>query len=378
VYGTTKIWRELIDGGKNAKEAQMKQLSYIFSRGGYTDKYFTDEYRKNNRDMYGVRSEDDKEATRETEKKLDFSRATRKRKVEISFFAEAEKNVNAFISCDGISVSVTSDFVCPAATGRPLTDDDAKGALSKLGNTYFEVCNEDIDVKIKGDIFLGKSMINSVRRSLVEELEKALYNPEKVARNTDCKTFERRQRTGKTVCIHSCISLDVAKNVKHPEYISIPLLDIEKADKSFINTALHFGVTLPRVIYSSEMSECMRLLSLAKEKGAEFALVSNIGQVEAVKKSGLSVFGDIGMNGFNSHTIGVLEDMGFSLVTVSPELNEAQIRDLEKKNGTKLCAFVKGRLPVMVLESCIVRAGGKCKMQNGYPCGGHPFSCRLA
>ena len=56
VYGTTKMWRSLIDGGKNATKEQMRELESIFSRGGYTDKYFTGGYFKDNRDMYGVRS----------------------------------------------------------------------------------------------------------------------------------------------------------------------------------------------------------------------------------------------------------------------------------------------------------------------------------
>ena len=45
------------------------------------------------------------------------------------------------------------------------------------------------------------------------------------------------------------------------------------------------------------------------------------------------------------------------------------IRDLEKKDETKLCAFARGRLPVMVLESCIVKANGKCRGDCSKACG---------
>ena len=369
VYGTTKIWRELIDGEKNATKEQMSALSDIFSRGGFTDKYFTGEYTKNNNDMYGIRSESDKRATRENGKCTDFSQITRKKSIRISCVIEAEKNVQAKASCDGTVVSVTSDFVCQAATGRPLTEEDVRGALSKLGNTHFEVRGNDLDIEIKGDVFLSKSMLNSVRRSLAEELENVLYNPKNVERKKTETIRKRRNAAEKTEKIHSCMSLETARSLDFAEYVSIPLSEIENIDESIVKKHSHFGVTLPRVIYSSEMAECRRLLAQAVEKGAEFALVSNIGQVDAVKDSGLLLFGNIGMNVFNSSTVGVLEEMGFSLITASPELNEAQVRDLEKKESTKLCAFAKGYLPVMVLESCIVRAGGTCKMQNGYPCG---------
>lgn len=360
VYGTTKIWRELVDGGKNATKAQMNELSDIFSRGGYTDKYFTGECKKDNRDMYGIRSGDDKQNTRETERKLDFSKTSRKRGIGISCEIEAEKPVKACALCGNVSVSVTSGFTVPSATGRPLTEDDVKESLSKLGTTFFEA--ESIDVTVKGNVFLSKSMLNSVRRNLAEELEKALYNPEMIVRNDSQNTFERHKKAESFEKLYVCTSLESAKKIKDGK-VCIPLSEIEKYDGKGI-----FGVTLPRVIYSHEMQECKRLLCAAKQKGAEFALVSNIGQVDAVKESGLSLFGNIGMNVFNSSTINVLEDMGFSLITVSPELNEAQVRDLEKKQKTKLCAFTRGRLPVMVLESCIVRAGGKCNNECGKAC----------
>lgn len=364
VYGTTKIWRSLVDGGMNATKEQMKELESIFSRGGYTDKYFTGDYMRDNRDMYGVRSENDKENTRKIEKDLDFSKTVRKRKIELFCRLMPEEKAYAAAVCDGRKVEITSDFIVPSATGRPLTDDDVKTSLAKLGATHFEADCDSVKVEISGEVFLSKSMLNSIRRDLCDSLEKAFTGQNQVERNTFEKTFSTRKRAEDMQRIVSCISVDAAEKEK-ADCVSIPLCDVEKA---FDLQGKTFGVTLPRVIYSCEMDECKRLLNAAKQKGAEFALVSNIGHVDAVKTSGLPLYGNIGMNVFNSGTIEVLEDMGFSLITVSPELNEAQIRDLSKKDETKLCAFVKGRLPLMVLESCIVRAGGKCKMQNDEPC----------
>ena len=364
VYATTKIWRELIDSGKNACREQMKALEDIFSRGGFTDRYFTGEYRKNNTDMYGIRSDDDKKNTRQVEKELDFSKTDRKRRIEVSVFLAEEKNAIATASCGDVNACVTSEFVCPKATGRPLCEEDVKASLMKLGTTYFEAYDEDITVSIDGDVFLSKSMLNSIRRDVCEKLEEALVVQNDISRNLGEKSFSRRNKVENMQKIVCCISAYSAQKAKG-DYVSIPLSEIEK---DFDLGMQKFGVTLPRVIYSSEMDECARLLKIAKDKGARFALVSNIGQVEAVKKSGLSLYGNIGMNVFNSSSIKVLEQMGFELVTVSAELNEAQIRDLEKKDETKLCAFVKGYLPVMVLESCIVKAGGKCMNECDKPC----------
>lgn len=367
VYATTKIWRDLIDGKRNADKSQMKALEDIFSRGGFTDKYFTGAYCKDNADMYGIRSDGDKQNTRDAEKKLDFSKVTRKRNVKISCVVEQGKNITANMSCGDFSVEYVSDFVCPEATGRPVDEAEIRASLVKLGNTYFATDEKDVNVTLCGNVFLSKSMLNSIRRGLCEMLEEKLCGSNEIRRTFETHLRKRRDRVEKTEKLVSCRSLSAAARVRNAKILSIPLFDIEKLGKDGLDCEI-FGVTLPRVVYSSEMENLKALLEKAKQKGAAFALVSNIGQVEAVKNSGLSLYGDIGMNVFNSSTIGVLERMGFSLITVSPELNEAQIRDLEKQSSTKLCAFVRGRLELMVLESCIVKAGGKCRNECEKPC----------
>lgn len=345
----------------------MKALEDIFSRGGFTNKYFTGEYRKDNTDMYGIRSDGDKQNTRDAEKKLDFSKVTRKRNVKIRCVVEQGENITANMSCDDASVEFVSDFVCPEATGRPVDEAEIKASLVKLGNTYFTAEEKDVSVTLCGNVFLSKSMLNSVRRCLCEKLEEKLCGSNEIPCNSEMTPGTRRERVEKTEKLISCRSLSAARRVKNAEILSIPLYDIEKLCKDELDCEI-FGVTLPRVVYSSEMENLKAFLETAKQKGARFALVSNIGQVQAVRDSGLSLHSDIGMNVFNSSTISVLEDMGFSLITVSPELNEAQIRDLKKKNDTRLCAFVKGRLPLMVLESCIIKAGGGCKNECEKPC----------
>lgn len=80
VYAVTRIYRKLIDEGRNASKSEMGILEDVFSRGGFTDAYFTGRIGKG---MLGVRSESDKNATR----KLSFAEDKLKRtlpKIEIS------------------------------------------------------------------------------------------------------------------------------------------------------------------------------------------------------------------------------------------------------------------------------------------------------
>ncbi len=72
VYGVTKIYRRIIDEDRNATENEIKELAAIFSRGGFTDGYYTECVGS---DMNGVRAEADISASRAI--KTDFKKIER-------------------------------------------------------------------------------------------------------------------------------------------------------------------------------------------------------------------------------------------------------------------------------------------------------------
>lgn len=74
VYGVTRIYRRLIDERRNASEDEMKELAALFSRGGFTDGYYTENIGPH---MNGIRSEADISASRTV--KTELKRAERRK-----------------------------------------------------------------------------------------------------------------------------------------------------------------------------------------------------------------------------------------------------------------------------------------------------------
>ena len=375
VYNTTKIWREIIDGGKNASDGQMKSLENIFSRGGFTDKYFTGAYVKDNSNMYGVRSESDKENTRVAEKQNNEV-SERKRPITLKCVLEEWNQAKITLSCGDVSVEYASDFLCESAKDKPMSADDIKTSLTKMGTTHF-YC-EKAEVEVHGNIFVPKSYLNALRRNAVELLEQKLVEVPELQRIKEAYDIARNSEKAKKdmTLFASCENLRIASNVKDMKYVSVPVEEFikfdgykEKCVENIKNGGAIFGIRLPRVIFDSEVPELERLVKLAVQKGAQFAEISNIGHIDACKKENLKLVASVGMNVFNSFTVDVLSKMGFSLICASAELNEAQIRDLSRVDGVEMCAFVKGRLPLMVLESCVVKANTGCKNCDGVSCG---------
>jgi len=66
VYGVTKIYRKLLDENRDANKSEIDGLARLFSRGGFTDAYYTGEG-SDLTDMLGIRSESDKAQTRKSE-----------------------------------------------------------------------------------------------------------------------------------------------------------------------------------------------------------------------------------------------------------------------------------------------------------------------
>ncbi len=62
VGAVTSVYRKLLDEGRNANGEELKYLAKIFSRSGFTDGYFVS---KIGRDMFGIRSESDKQKSNE-------------------------------------------------------------------------------------------------------------------------------------------------------------------------------------------------------------------------------------------------------------------------------------------------------------------------
>lgn len=379
VYGTTKIWREIIDGGKNASAEQIKALENVFSRNGFTDKYFTGEYMRDNKSMYGVRSDKDKENTRKAEKNINTENAveTRKRniKLECKLFVGERAEIKAYAGDTG--VEYISDFVIQKAIARKLDREEAEASISKLGNTLFK--SEKTTVFTDGETFLTKAQLNLLRREVICRLEEKLLCTSPVVRKTsEEKTFviSKNENRKPTASFFSCETAKIALCHAGEKYVSIPLEEFigeagetEHIVRKLIESGTSVGVRLPRVIFDDECENAGRLIKKAAESGVTFAEISNIGHIDACKREKLLLFAAPGMNVFNSYTIFQMEKLGFSKVCASPELNEAQIRDLYRPKDCEVYAFVKGRLPLMVLESCIFKAAGKCKNGDGASCG---------
>lgn len=123
-----------------------------------------------------------------------------------------------------------------------------------------------------------------------------------------------------------------------------------------------WAVTLPRIVKDREKDALRHLLQTAKEKGCTAAAVQNLGQLALARELGFTVRGDYALNVFNSRSVSELRDWGLASATTSFELRYEQLRQIRKAIPCE--AIVYGRLPLMIVENCIIANEHGCRTKD--------------
>ena len=339
VRGVTKIWRRLLDEGRDATADDFEELSALFSRGGFSDGYYT---QRVDRKMLGVRSEEDKKASREIDK---FTKIQRKVPLDLRVNILADIPSSLTLSCNGKEVTVHGEMP-QTAINAPINEDTVKKCMSKLGDTCFSLRSLDID--LDSGLMMPISHLNALRREGVAALEAAMTElpvpkVEPITQKTPKKSAHKRN-VGRFYSHEQITS-------RAKEYFDVILLPLDKYAE---NPDKADGFFMPPVIFDSETEQTAKLLKKAEKSGVKYAVITNIGQTEMLKKAipDINMIADFRFNVANDETIAFLEDLGIESTVLSTELTLPQLRDL---HGAK-AAVVYGRIPLMTLEKCVIKA----------------------
>ncbi len=344
VRDVTAVWRRLLDEGRGADDREMACLAAIFSRGGFTDGYYT---ARIDRKMLGIRSEGDKQSSRD---QLPFAGLSKK--IPLSLFATLQADMPIALTLrgeDGRSVTVTGEVPQPARTA-PLTREGVEKNLTKLGNTpYFA---QSVSVTLDEGLMVPVSQLNTLRRAAIEAFE----NTAEARSAADFRPLERK--TGRASQKAQILS---ARTAVFYEADSIPQEAFGYFDRIFTPLEAYDprtnGVILPPVIPDDRLEEIKRLLARSKKRGAIHALFGNAGHLSLIKEAGLVPHGNMGLNVTNGESAALWQSLGVETLLISPELTLPQMRDIHGPCG----GVVYGRIPLMVTEKCVGKELGSCE-----------------
>ncbi len=342
VYGVTSIYRRLLDEGRIATDEEVRELESLFSRGGFTDVYYTGRI---SHAMLGVRSDKDKE---KTAKIAEFKGITRKIPIEMSAKLKLGAPSELTVSASGVRASVTG-AVCDAARTAPLSDETVERSLSKLGQTVYSPAK--IEVELDAGVMIPISALNELRRAAIAALEAKKSDeritPEPLPEKLDfAKIPKKNDEKAQNIAVFRSKSQIPQGAHEFFDAIFLPLYAYSsEAD----------GVILPPVIFPHEHENAEKSLDAAIAAGAKRVMIENAAQYEMVKDKGLEIFGGTRLNVTNSDTAALWQERGVAL-TLSPELKLPQARDV----GGQTFLPVYGRTTLMLTEKCVLSELSPC------------------
>ncbi len=310
-------------------------LRSVFSRSGFTDGYLNSKLGKN---MFGTRQKEDvvsasssvlKEIARNYEKEVPIL------PVDISFTCKENERAVLEMSTPDKTVTALGD-IAEKAINKPMSEESLRQRLSKLGGTQYFAKN--IKITLDDGLILPASKINEMRRNAVEQLNELPKIKFKY------KAFDVVTPKAKHSVPYATASFRNAIQIpdKHPfKRVFIP---IDSMIEDFVDNRA--GVVMPRGLFGIE-NDLKAKLEKLKKAGVNKALCGNIGSYKLCKDMGFEVYGDFGLNVFNSCSANLIDHPILSF-----ELTQNQINNINA-DDTGMLAY--GYAPLMLTRNCPVK-----------------------
>ena len=221
-------------------------------------------------------------------------------------------------------VKVEAAFAVERAVNRPLTEDKIKAQLMKLGSTGF--CADEADIEVDSDegIMIPASILNGMRRGAAEDMAAALRDRVRAGRkpltDEEVDAIAVAEELGNDAEVRRVMNLKKGEDADAGKE-KLTLLNVTKgeADK-----------------YIEDDFD-----SLASDAGGSGILIGNLGWARQFMDAGVTVYGDYGLNAYNSQSIRAYEELGIKMLNLSHEMASS--------DGTGDDRF-GGKIPLMITE----------------------------
>ena len=359
----SRIYALLLEEGRKPTATEQAELEQAFSRSGFTDWYWQG---KHGAGMFGVRPEN----APDPKALFDAARTSYEKDDLRTSPVHLTCAIHAGVPCtltasDGAHTVTVFGSVPEAARNRALTDTEVADRLKKTGGTAFRC--ESVDVTVEDGLSLPASAINALRRDALNALTEARTTPP-----------ARRELSAPALPDIDCsestpqftISVTMAEQLTggildfHPARTYVPL-EVLAAMKALPESDTEWCAVLPRVWRDRDEAQLRKMLEDAKALGVTSVMLGNIGHFPLVRDLDLTMYGDYGLNVFNSRSLNYLRNKGLSSACLSFELRFSQMRDMQKILPAE--AIVYGRLPLMITENCLVQNQCNCRLDRSGP-----------
>ncbi len=339
-------------------------LRSVFSRSGFTDGYLKGE---RNVSMFGFRNKEDVTSAQPILKDLEtlYKNDIRPNKVDMHLTLKRNLPSTLTISCGSHSVTVNGEIPQEPRTA-PLSYEIALRNLSKLGDTSLYLGS--LSFENEDYLTLPASATNALRRSCAELLEREIckvnYTVNDVAPQLPSQNKHEsplNQKRELRIRLESFSQYSEIFN--KADMLILKIDDIIRHKEEIELLPVKICAELPALIYPESEEKLLSQLKEIKKIGIVRGSTGNIGGIALLKKAGLHICGNHGLNITNSISQEQYKNFGIDDVTLSFELTEKAIKNMTAtiKSGS----YIYGHLPLMLMRACPQKSENGCEKCNG-------------
>ena len=384
--GVVRIYRKYLDlyetygkDGYYVDPEDKKELLDLFDRGGFTSGYYE---KHNGKDMVALKEKPEfREGNQKLFDFLDANYVEKEKKEPVVGKAVFEEGKPAVLELTQGNVTVKVEGqICQSAQNQPATEEKVRKQLNKTGATSFYF--EQLDIELKGNIFLPVQALNELRREGFEKLtEKILAQWERKAESlvqTEQELPADVQSASKNIhsfafltasleeeCqLEPALSCDAVKRIyidadgfKPDQWGKIVKQCEAKGKECFL--------TLPHIFRTHAMKFFSKNRKNLENAGFTGVLARTLEEVSWLKEEKIELpFAlDASVYAWNREAVHTLKEMGPEFITMPWELNSRELKAVAKaceRDGIPGELVIYGHAPMMVSAQCVVKTLKGC------------------
>ena len=301
----------------------------------------------------------------------------------------SKENIKTYLSCNlkihsnqKISTTIRSinfnleekfeyDYIPDIAKNAPITKDKIISQFNKTLNTCFEISEFNID--LDENLFIPTSVLNDIRRTAINLIEEKILQSFKRKSDSSVSTIKTDQISASTkqekALLLNILNTDYDySKLKHFDRIYIPLKYFsEKKYEEIINILeckSKIYIYMPVVVKDRYLLTIKNMVENALKKyNISGAVISELSSIRLFDN--IDLIANYNFNIFNTYTSLEIEKLGFSSLTISPELDD---NELSKINATNKEIIVYGKIPLMTMSYCLLGKSNRCYKECKHLC----------
>ena len=339
-----RIYKKYIENGESVSREDYALLEESFSRSGFTDGYFKGELGSEMMSYDTPGNTAENIFSPEIVELCRGNKEYRKRIIDIECKMCKDEKLYIKVVHDEFTAVAESDVLVEKAINRPIDEERLKEQILKLGGTVFEA--RDVKIIMDDDAIIPIKEINAVRRQVLDRLSDEILKREEKRR----VLIEKPQIKRPTFEPELTAKVETKDQLAAAEESGVKTIYIRQNLMEYaMRDDIQYVVILPEICDGKKQTIPDRF----------GVLISNVGQKNLYKDH--KMYANTRVNVLNEYSAEVFSNC--EAVALSYELNLKEIKGIKMTAKKEVVCY--GKIPLMIMKNCPVKAVTKRCVKNG-------------